>query len=330
MNQLAHRTNINAPREYTPSQLDLIRRTVAKDTSPEEFDMFVEICRRQQLDPFRRQIYAFVFNKDKPAKRQFVTVTGIDGYRAIAKRTGKYRPADREPEFDVDKSLIDPDTNPFGLVKAVVTIFQFGPDGVWYPVVGIARWNEYAPLEFNDYEYVETGEVYEDTGKPKKVRRPKKDAKKVLTKDNWKTMGHSMLAKCAEAQALRKGWPEETGGIYTEDEISKVSFDMTASEEVDKFNEEERMKKVGAVSGIPFIFDYMKGIEIVPDGQIADRILAHLREMETSSEIEMWKQGNRQGLNMYWAKMKSEALQVKAEVEKLQAEKPQFINEPTA
>lgn len=329
MNQIAQRNSINPPREYSPSQLDLIRRTVAKDTNPEEFDMFVEICRRQQLDPFRRQIYAFVFNKEKPAKRQFVTVTGIDGYRAIAKRTGKYRPAEKEPEFDIDESLIDPETNPFGLVKAVVTIFQYGPDGNWHPVIGTARWNEYAPLDYTEFEWVDTGETYEDSGKPKKQRRPKQGAKKVLSKDNWKTMGHSMLAKCAEAQALRKGWPEETGGIYTQEELTKVEVDMTATEEVEKYNEEERMKKVGAKSSVPLIFDYMVGIEFVPDGQVADRILEHVKKFESSSEIDMWKQGNRAGLQMFWAKNKSEALQVKAEIEKIQASKPQFINEPS-
>lgn len=324
MNNIVTRNHANAPRAYSPAQLDLIRRTVAKDTNAEEFDMFVEICKRQQLDPFRRQIYAFVFNKDKPAKRQFVTVTGIDGYRAIANRAGNYMPADKEPEFDYCEK--DPNSNPEGLVKAVVIIYKFAPDGSRHPVVGTARWSEVCPMEFDAYEWIETGEKYEN-GKDKKVRRPKAGAKMVISKDNWKTMGHTMLAKCAEAQALRKGWPEETGGIYVSEELSRVEQDLTATEEVEKFNEEERLRKIGANNATPFIFDYSVGIEFVPNGQIADRVLGFLRDKETRTEIELWMDGNLQGLQAYWARNKSEALEVKGKIEQLKTEKPQFIHE---
>ena len=76
-------------RKYTPEQLALIKRTVAKDTTNDEFNMFTEICKRNGLDPFKRQIYALVFSKDDPSKRQVAFITGIDGYRAIANRTDR-------------------------------------------------------------------------------------------------------------------------------------------------------------------------------------------------------------------------------------------------
>ena len=52
-----------AVRNYTAPQLALIRQTVAKDCNPNEFDLFIEICKQQGLDPFKKQIYGQVYNK---------------------------------------------------------------------------------------------------------------------------------------------------------------------------------------------------------------------------------------------------------------------------
>ena len=57
-----------AQRSYSPSQLALIRATVAKDCNQDEFDLFIEMCKHQGLDPFRKQIYAFVFKNTKKTR----------------------------------------------------------------------------------------------------------------------------------------------------------------------------------------------------------------------------------------------------------------------
>lgn len=38
----------------------------------------------------------------------------------------------------------------------------------------------------------------------------------------WEKMPRNQLAKCAEAQALRKGWPEDCGGFYVPEEFPEI------------------------------------------------------------------------------------------------------------
>ena len=168
-------------------------------------------------------------------------MTSIDGYRSKAQRSGDYRPQEDETKFEVDPALKDSSSNPMGLIRAIVRVFKYGPDKVWYPVVGEARWVEFAPLESGDFDWVDTGEVWADTGKAKKKKVVKSD-KKTLKPGNWQNMPHVMLSKCAEAQALRRGWPEAMSGLYVQEEMDKVYIDMTASEAADSHERDERLK----------------------------------------------------------------------------------------
>jgi phage recombination protein Bet len=107
---------------FTGRQLELIRHTVAKDCTPDEFNLFIAVAQRAGLDPFRRQISALVFNKKHPDRRRMAVVTGIDGLRAIAARSGRYRPSETEPGINYLPDL-KASTNPLGVEKAVVRIF---------------------------------------------------------------------------------------------------------------------------------------------------------------------------------------------------------------
>lgn len=283
---------------YTGKQLDLIRRTVAVDCSEDEFNLFIEVATRLALDPFRKQIYAVVYNRDKPDKRKMSIITGIDGFRSIAERSGKYRPGEDEPEIIYDERAKDPKTNPLGIERAVVTVYKYGPDGQWHPLKGVAYWSEFAPLnEIWAYDEVE------------RKKRPTGEFE--LAFGNWRKMPRVMIAKVAEAQALRKGWPEDLAGVYAAEEMDRATIDATASELAESAAVDDRLKLVAGKDALVCMWAPGKPLESVPIGSFADRCVEFLHETKDAATITAWAETNKATLNEFWARAKTDALAVK-------------------
>src|SRR5678816_3456408 len=112
---------------WTPEQVELLKRTVAKGATNDELALFMHICKRTGLDPFARQIYAI--------KRggQMVIQTGIDGYRLTAARTREHAGTD-DAVFDVEDA-----PHPG---KASTTVYRF-VKGERCAFSASARWDEY-------------------------------------------------------------------------------------------------------------------------------------------------------------------------------------------
>ena len=289
---------------WNESQLSLIRRTVAKDCSPPEFDQFVHICRTVRLDPLRKQIYAFVMNKNDASKRQMTIVTSIGGYRVIAERTGNYRPGKTETVLG---EAPDPLANPLGISHAVATVYKY-VHGDWHEVTETAYWSEFAPLK----------EIWEDDKPTGKFRLDPK-------KDNWRRMPRVMIEKCAEAKALRRAWPDDFEGLYAEDEVDRAhSLDLTASEMADAGEQAKRFEMLGGAKAITV--DWMNGepLQRVPAGKFGDAAMAFIRTHmkpgeEEAGHVLQWRDRNRHSINEYWALDKDGALTLKTELEKVEA-----------
>lgn len=295
---------------YSRAQIDLIKRTVAADCDHTEFDLFMEVARRIGLDPFRKQIYAVVYNKDKPERRKMSIITGIDGYRAVAARSDRYRPDDQPPEIEINESLKS-SQNPLGIVRAVVKAYRYGPDGQWYPAVGVAYWSEYVPLKAAEYKWVDTGETWADSGKPKK-KKVAADGSEEMPDGKWATMPHVMLAKCAEAQALRKGWPEDLSGIYVREEMDQAeAIDGSASQAIEQYQSEQRQRQIGTAGVVYIGWRAGEPNEAVPAGQMTDRCAEFFAKSESIAELEAWRERNRVALQDFWARHKADALGVR-------------------
>ena len=293
--------------EYSAKQLDLIRRTVAADCTVTEFDLSCEAARRVGLDPFRKQIYAVVYSKDKPEKRKMAIITGIDGYRAIASRCKDYRPDNDAPILEIDPSLKS-ETNPAGIISATVKCWKLGPDGQWYQVAGTANWDEFCPM-------TEKWEYSQEAGK-----RVPTGIFELDKRSNWYRMPKLMIAKVAEAQALRRGWPEDLSGLYTNDEMERAGVEMTASEAVDNYEKEQRLISTGGKDAIFVSWFPSDPIQPVPIGQFADKAAAFIRGCNTIPDLVGWEETNRAALKDFWAKSKTDALELKKVLEARRAE----------
>jgi phage recombination protein Bet len=323
MNQIAH---ISPTAGWSPRQLATIKQTVASDTNEIEFDLFIEYAKAKRLDPFSKQIIAVVYSKDDPKKRKMTIIVTQDGQRVLASRCRDYRPAETEPEFVYREELKGP-TNPLGIEKCTVKLWKQDNTNAWHPVIGWAYWTDYAPIKTSGdaFEWVETGETYQDSGKPKKRKQLKAgaDISKMQALDdsgNWAKMPRVMLAKCANMVALRSGWPETFDGVYAEEEMEHVQVqDRSASEMVEMEREQRRMKTIAMSDDeYPFVDD-TGHLSFIPAGRYADHIIMHARNCTTADELEGMKVRNREGLQRFWARHKDDALAVRKELDAIPA-----------
>lgn len=306
-NAIALRPHGTAINNWTSKQLDTIKQTVARDTNPTEFDLFIEYAKVKGLDPFSKQVIAIVFNKDKPTKRQMTIITTQEGLRVMAARCGDYRPAETEPAFEYDEGKKSP-TNPLGIVKCTTTLWKQDNKGDWHKVNGWAYWDEFAA--------VKEAWAEDENGK----WRP---SGKITLEGNWGKMGRIMIAKCATMQALRAGWPEVFGGVYAEEELDRAKvIDLTASEMVEQQRVADQKRHVGMLSGeVPFVDDGGT-LVYVSGGQFADHLIKLAGAYTDKTQLESMRIRNREGLRRFWAEHKPDAMDLNGELENIAAGLP--------
>ena len=179
--------------EIQQAELDTLRRTIGHDLDPNEFELFAAICRRTGLDPFARQIYAVKRYDSRQRKDVMQIQTGIDGLRLIAERSQHYAGQTPAEWCGQDGKWVDVWLADGPPAAARVGVIR---DDFREPVYAVAKFSSYCATTKD--------------GQPMAM---------------WRTMPEVMIAKCAEALAIRKAFPNDVSGVYTREEMAQQHND---------------------------------------------------------------------------------------------------------
>lgn len=214
---------------WEPRQLAALRALGLDGVPQEDLQAFLHVCQKSGLDPISREIYLIGrWDKDAPNNTRYTVQTGIDGYRHIAERTGEYAGKEGPWWCGPNGNWTDVWLEDEPPKAARVTVYR-RDSGERVPFTATVTYREFVAM----YKDRRTNEM-----KPMPM---------------WQKMPSHMLAKCAEALALRKGFPRQLAGLYAQEEMAQADRPMTT-----RPTQEEPQTVLDATTG--------ELVPIAPDG----------------------------------------------------------------
>lgn len=188
--------------------ITVLENSLYPGANPTSIALVINYCRASQLDPMQKPVHIVPIWDGKAKTMRDVIMPGIGLYRTQAARSGLYAGVS-DPDFGPDI------TEKVGGLEITypqwcrVSVKRTLPDGQIAEFSATERWKE---------NYAQKGGA----------------EKSVAPNAMWARRPYAQLAKCAEAQALRKAFPELAGSQPTADEMEgKVINDDFAGTTID-------------------------------------------------------------------------------------------------
>lgn len=177
--------------DWTEPQRAALAQIGIDKAPPGDQQVFLHVAQRVGLDPFAKQIYLIGRKDDEaPGGKKWTIQTAIDGFRVFSERHHEYA-GDLGAEWcGEDGVWRDVWTGKEPPVAARFTVLRRDRE---HPITAVAHYSEYVVTKFN--------------GQPNHI---------------WKTKPAGQIAKCAEALARRRAFPQDLASVYTDDEMGHV------------------------------------------------------------------------------------------------------------
>lgn len=218
--------------------------------------LVINYCKAAGLDPMQKPVHIVPMWDSKARQMRDVVMPGIGLYRTQAARSGEYAGVS-EPEFgeDVDGNVGGQQITYPKWCR--VTVRRLLPNGTVVDFTAKELWLE---------NYATKGK---DSTAPNAM---------------WQRRPYAQLAKCAEAQALRKAFPE-FGAQPTADEMEGRELDMGAAEVVS--SRPAQPAALPDYSDAAFDLNITKWAELMQSGaKTAEQIIATVSAKATLSEAQ--------------------------------------------
>lgn len=250
----------------SPTSNKVVNLSVTEKYSQDQLELIKRtVCRGATNDELELFLYTCDRTGLDPLMKQIHAVkrkdtmtmqTSIDGFRSIAERTKRYAPGmPTKYDYKPDGSLLN----------ATAFVKKLTDDGTWHEVSYTAFFDEFKQ-SFNG-----------TLGK------------------FWLQMPHVMLAKCAEAGALRRAFPYEMSKIYTHEEMHN-GLNKTSLEDSPIEIEELRKEREYSEDNVDF------PIEGTNDPLDVEAYFEYLATKYSGKTIPQLKRLALQNLNAFWEK----------------------------
>lgn len=227
--------NVLAEKGIDVATWSALKNSIYPGAKDESVMMALDYCRARQLDPLMKPVHLVPMSvKDaKTGKNEWrdVVMPGIGLYRIQADRSGDYAGA-HEPEFGPDITQ--------QLNGVEVTFPQFCK----YTVCKRMPSGEIVEFSAKEYWIENYATGGRDTTAPNAM---------------WKKRPYGQLAKCAEAQALRKAWPE-IGQQPTAEEMEGKTLDVNDARDVTTSESQKSLPNTASNETLQAITDLLTSL----------------------------------------------------------------------